>query len=618
MCVLARLVSQGQREKKPRLFFFIFDLTRRTACSGRRRRALSTVLFGLHFAMADEKKAPTAIESRVRFAEPPEHYSAGDSFNPYLQVATGETPKDNPEAFPTLSGGTQNSDGSAPSVGVAGSTSSPWAARAAGAAWGKGTSRLTALAQGVTSVVDLAAEREKQAAVRTVKALQNKSVPASLDPSAAGMAATGPVKTTAAAAAAAASRPSSQPTLVLDAGAFISGADLANRFGAAYRYVTIPDVIKEVKDERSRQAMARFPFAIESLSVRKESLSAVAEFAKLTGDLYFLSKTDLRVLALTHQLEVEAHGNKNVRARPRTTLPQVDGEVEATQTGRVMPFAQLQPRRLVFSLDKLLFGPTDQDVKMQSSSSSEAPGQGPDGEGDNGGVGEDAKDAGAASAGAAAVDNEGSDDEGEWITPENFGEKSYDLVPAAEEVVQREESTVACVTTDFTMQNLMLQMGLRLLSPDGRVVRSVRRWQLQCYSCWEDVVGDLSRQFCPKCGNATLARVSVSVENGVVRYRRSNRGISKRGKVYPIPKPKGGRGNKDLILREDVMKQRNPDWVRKVKAGKGDLFDKGSEFALGSTGPSRAYQTRTVVGYGRKNPNVAKRRTRGRRRKGKR
>ena len=46
------------------------------------------------------------------------------------------------------------------------------------------------------------------------------------------------------------------------------------------------------------------------------------------------------------------------------------------------------------------------------------------------------------------------------------------------------ESSVACVTADFAMQNVLLQMGLRLVAPTGARVRELRRWGLRCSACF--------------------------------------------------------------------------------------------------------------------------------------
>ena len=45
------------------------------------------------------------------------------------------------------------------------------------------------------------------------------------------------------------------------------------------------------------------------------------------------------------------------------------------------------------------------------------------------------------------------------------------------------ESNVASVTADFAMQNVILQMGLRLVTPDGRRIKEVHTWVLRCSAC---------------------------------------------------------------------------------------------------------------------------------------
>lgn len=41
------------------------------------------------------------------------------------------------------------------------------------------------------------------------------------------------------------------------------------------------------------------------------------------------------------------------------------------------------------------------------------------------------------------------------------------------------------MTADFAMQNVAIQMGIELKSLDGRQVREVRRFILECYLCWK-------------------------------------------------------------------------------------------------------------------------------------
>eukprot|EP00850_Spirogloea_muscicola_P000067 SM000001S04469 [mRNA] locus=s1:337134:338969:- [translate_table: standard] len=103
------------------------------------------------------------------------------------------------------------------------------------------------------------------------------------------------------------------------------------------------------------------------------------------------------------------------------------------------------------------------------------------------------------------------------------------------------ESSVACATTDFAMQNVILQMGLRLVADNGMRIKKVQRWGLKCQAC-NAVTTERGRLFCPKCGNGgTLHRVSMTVgEDGVLQAGVRKR-FSLRGTRYSLPLPVGGR-----------------------------------------------------------------------------
>ena len=63
----------------------------------------------------------------------------------------------------------------------------------------------------------------------------------------------------------------------------------------------------------------------------------------------------------------------------------------------------------------------------------------------------------------------------------------------------------------------------------------------------------MEKKFCPKCGNKTLKRVSVTVdENGEKKIHLNPKVvISGKGKRFPLPKPKGGKHVEAPILVED-------------------------------------------------------------------
>lgn len=94
-----------------------------------------------------------------------------------------------------------------------------------------------------------------------------------------------------------------------------------------------------------------------------------------------------------------------------------------------------------------------------------------------------------------AVDSDS--DAGEWITPENIKEhkaKALGLNPAqvtdaTAESKDAEETDAprgcACLTGDYAMQNVLMQMGVTALGPDGLQVKQVRTWVLRCHACFK-------------------------------------------------------------------------------------------------------------------------------------
>ena len=66
-------------------------------------------------------------------------------------------------------------------------------------------------------------------------------------------------------------------TLILDSGAFISGAQLSH-FGAETVYLTTPRVLAEIRDKISRHVLETFPFEIVPRVVNEQALAAGSNF----------------------------------------------------------------------------------------------------------------------------------------------------------------------------------------------------------------------------------------------------------------------------------------------------------------------------------------------------
>jgi RNA-binding protein NOB1 len=188
----------------------------------------------------------------------------------------------------------------------------------------------------------------------------------------------------------------------------------------------------------------------------------------------------------------------------------------------------------------------------------------------------------------------------------------------------------ACATTDFAMQNVILQMNLELLSVDGMKVRRLKSWVSRCGACFTVFSNDANngpyeakRLFCSRCGSDMIQRIACSVDSKTGRLRLH---LSKkyktnvRGTKFSLPKPgSNNRFQGDLLLREDQMLM--GAWNQKVKKLSGGKSKAAASSMFGSDlAANVGCHAKTVhaddvrVGFGRRNPNSAKG---GRERRGK-
>ena len=84
------------------------------------------------------------------------------------------------------------------------------------------------------------------------------------------------------------------------------------------------------------------------------------------------------------------------------------------------------------------------------------------------------------------------DGEGEWITPSNVAihkSRALDLLPGNElggkHTKRNQPIGSGCMTADFAMQNVLLQMGLNLVGLEGKRIEKVKNWVLRCHACFK-------------------------------------------------------------------------------------------------------------------------------------
>ncbi|KZP07730.1 hypothetical protein FIBSPDRAFT_875164 [Athelia psychrophila] len=458
--------------------------------------------------------------------------------------------------------------------------------------------------------------------------------------------------------------------LVLDAGPLLSLSPLRN---LAATYLTVPQVLDELKDKRAREHFEKLGLSagvkIEVRSPSAVALTYVIQFAKKTGDYAVLSHADLSVLALTYDLHLQA---------------QADAEKKLKESPEPAPASEepipAHPEETDVDVQKIT-----EDVQNATLSDSDATPADPTDQGSAIATAEDgpvADDATAAeephpepldveahqepshppqpsptpptepepAADDAPLYDDPSDSEdgdGEWITPSNVAlhkSRALDMLPSADASrrTKDEEVFVGCMTADFAMQNVLLQMGLSLVGVEGKRIQKVKTWVLRCHACFK-LCKDNSKKFCPSCGNPTLLRVSVTIAApGAAANVPKNFQYKTRGTKYSIPAPKAGSAKhgpgEGLILREDQLQymrarkladgKKEREEAKLVKGVMAKGLDSGggramagswmdpdwmpeimSENGKGRTARPGLDGDMPAIGYGRKNPNAAKRRT---------
>jgi len=370
--------------------------------------------------------------------------------------------------------------------------------------------------------------------------------------------------------------------LVLDTGALIRGsAGLPNRADA---FVTVREVLQEARDKKTREWLDALPIEIEIAEPSRESMEATLKVAKRTGDYGTLSAVDIRVVALAH-----------------TVAKRHDGLMEAAAPQRHPELSTSMPSRQ----------PKKGEEKDQGAVGQPAmPGWG------DWGKAKTEEEPSAEGEEEEAEEEVQEDDEEGWITPANIA----DIKPeGAGEVFGQGEASkcVGCMTTDFPMQNVLMHLGVEVVSVEGFRIKHLKQWVLRCHACGA-IVKDTTRQFCPECGSGdTLKRVSYSVnDKGEEQiWINPNKRLNTRGTRFNLPKPRGGRSgtNRTLVLREDQLRNCGRKYNDDQSDGKklASMLSDDWMWAAGRDDRQETHLKATQSSYSRnkgRNPNNGRRR----------
>lgn len=355
--------------------------------------------------------------------------------------------------------------------------------------------------------------------------------------------------------------------LVVDTTAFIKDINLQD---IAENIYTVQEVCDEITHDRQRRKLVVLPYDLNVKDVFPENIKFITEFAKKTGDYTSLSATDIKVMALTYQLEREKVGTEHLKNEPSM---QKTVKVTGLTNFNLHPIENKGTDSQSETNDSKVTEPetddncnTKEDIvssktTVENSEPAKVNIQGGDDQ-----LAEDivnkiknmelndvdnimVKLSESDQKEDSEIEDESDSDGGDWITPENLAEKKKEADMGEFEAKPAE---VACITSDFAMQNVLKQIGLNVTSIDGRIIRQLRTFIFRCTTCFK-TTSVMTKLFCPKCGHATLKKVAVSIDDDGNQHIHINgkKPLTARGKRFSLPTPKGGQHFQYPILSED-------------------------------------------------------------------
>lgn len=415
-------------------------------------------------------------------------------------------------------------------------------------------------------------------------------------------------------------------TLVIDTNVFLKHPNFQSLL-QEYEVLTTKSVISELRDPRAKHRAKLHFKEYKIVNPEKKHIQRVMNFAKATGDFVSLSVADIEVVALAVQKIIENGNEDKIRNEPKKAVNCMNkggrnGIVDKSKIIEVVTGTNKEEEengdenKEQIGENKQNEEQTEKDevkAKVEEAqpkgTNQETETNAKDGENDESeehkpkDVVEKVMD--------TKLWQEGKDwdleDEEGWITKDNLNKLiSSSVLQDAE----KEALGVCCMTSDFAMQNIILQMGIPLKAHNGRIIKRVKSYILECFSCFT-VTRNTEKKFCPGCGNATLLKVTCSFKDDgtMILYRKKGHKVNLRGTRYNIPNPKFGRVNDDLILTEDqynnkrVIKKKAKAEKWRAKQTQNAEMAYSNGWGFDAVSKQNKNFKNFVVGYGRANPN---------------
>ena len=253
-------------------------------------------------------------------------------------------------------------------------------------------------------------------------------------------------------------------------------------------YYTTNFVITEIRDEKARDNYNINKDFIKIRDPSKESLKTITKFARKSNDLYNLSITDISIIALAYEISLEKSSKSNENNKIEENISSLRKE----------PLEWIIRKRAKKSnKEKTLSNEPEDDgfVEVKTSKTNKNKDKDKDFK-----LKKDVED-------ILNDDNSKSDDEedrlwnefneysvtegdkvniykeNDWINETNVNDKLIKFIKYEDaldkenkEKNNKNETKIYTITDDFTMQNVLLKIGLNVLSVNGLIVKRIKNF----------------------------------------------------------------------------------------------------------------------------------------------
>lgn len=201
--------------------------------------------------------------------------------------------------------------------------------------------------------------------------------------------------------------------------------------------------------------LQNLPNKVQTLEPNSDAIKTIVDFARGTGDLEFLSNADIKLLALAFEFEQRIHGTQHLSLIPKRVI-----STKSKPAGKQaeLPGWGTTPNPKDWEILDSLEEPQLEKLGNQNLQTSRI------------------------------LDKtepliSSLDDDWTEVSKKTKSVKNQ-KTQKSEDEENRFESRVCCLTGDFGIQNVLLQMKLKLVTPDGVRIQHLVQWGLKCASCF--------------------------------------------------------------------------------------------------------------------------------------